>query len=632
MLTKQQTIAGFTKHLSYTYNRDGSVASVAYPSGRTVTYAYNNAQQPVSAIDSANAINFVTSATYAAHGMLASAVNGQATGWNAITRTFSYNNRLQTTRIQAVSPVPQTLVDLAYTYQSAWNDGNVLQVNNNRDSSRSVQYSFDQLNRVISASTYLSNLWGDSFVYDNWNNLLQKVVTKGTAEGFSVAVNNKNQMVGYAYDLAGNLTQDGLDSLTFDAENRVITANTVSYAYDGNNIRVSKSNGTLYWADDNAQTLSTSDLSGNVNRDYIYFNSRLVASVANGGANYYLADRLGSTAVVASGDGRSIVWEADYYPFGGLRIITNAFDNHYTFTGYEYDNDTSNYYAVARYQSPRSGRFYSVDRAAADLANPQSWNPYAYALNSPTNLVDPLGMFLFVASGGPGDSGSCNYTVCVTAWAPFPTDPYGGSNTGCSVSVNGICMDNPFGYGPQGTAGGNAGRNGAVKNQTVNNKKPCSEQSTVGQRVTTGVQGALNVGLGELKTLGFGTLGVAGVAGAPETGGVSLFATAAAGYGIVSSQGQVTSGLGQLYTAFSGDVSAGKGIQQVGDIMAGPMVGVSTLVITGSATTAQKFANYESLFTAGTGLVNSKTVSEAIQGTVDFGLSVFGLASDEGCQ
>jgi hypothetical protein len=111
----------------------------------------------------------------------------------------------------------------------------------------------------------------------------------------------------------------------------------------------------------------------------------------------------------------------------------------------------------------------------------------------------------------------------------------------------------------------------------------------------------------------------------------NLLATAAAGYGIVTSQGQVASGMGQLVTAFSGNLPAGQGMQQVGDIMAGPIVGVPTLVATQNPATAQRAANYESFFTAGSGLVNSKNFTEALQGAVDFGLSAIGLAGEEGC-
>ncbi len=55
---EQRTTNGVPKTTGYTYNLDGSLATLTYPSGRTITYAYNAAEQPTSAIDTANSINY----------------------------------------------------------------------------------------------------------------------------------------------------------------------------------------------------------------------------------------------------------------------------------------------------------------------------------------------------------------------------------------------------------------------------------------------------------------------------------------------------------------------------------------------------------------------------------------------
>jgi uncharacterized protein RhaS with RHS repeats len=39
------------------------------------------------------------------------------------------------------------------------------------------------------------------------------------------------------------------------------------------------------------------------------------------------------------------------------------------------------------------GRWLTPDPLGGDLTNPQSLNRYAYALNNPTTLIDPLGLF-----------------------------------------------------------------------------------------------------------------------------------------------------------------------------------------------------------------------------------------------
>ncbi len=48
----------------------------------------------------------------------------------------------------------------------------------------------------------------------------------------------------YAYDVNGNMTNDRLNSLAYDAENRLLTSSGSSYSYDGNSLRVQKVSGT----------------------------------------------------------------------------------------------------------------------------------------------------------------------------------------------------------------------------------------------------------------------------------------------------------------------------------------------------------------------------------------------------
>ncbi|HEV2992213.1 MAG TPA: RHS repeat-associated core domain-containing protein [Candidatus Angelobacter sp.] len=410
VLVRQQKIGMITKSISYTYNLNGSINTITYPSGRVYSYTYNNALRPVSVIDTPHNIKFASSAHFAAAGMLTSVIHGAVTGWNAITLTNSFNNRLEPTQFLATSPVPSTLLNISFGYDqgSGKNNGNVVQIANGRDSTRSVNYTYDQLNRLSSAQTYQSTLWGNSYVYDAWGNLLQKSVTQGTAESMTLTVNNKNQVTSpaFTYDASGNNTWDTANALNFDAESRMNPASGTSYTYDGDGRRVQKSDGTVYWVDDQLQPLSVGTASGSITRDYVFFAGKRIAmvSISSGNPYYYLSDQIGSTAVVASGDGKSIQWEADFFPFGSQRaVITNLLDNHYQFTGYEYDFETAYNYAVERFEAGRWGRFLSPDILGGSVLNPQSLNRYAYVLNNPCTLIDPYGLTpqcTFTVSGG----------------------------------------------------------------------------------------------------------------------------------------------------------------------------------------------------------------------------------------
>ena len=84
---------------SYTYNLDGSVKTLTYPSGRVVTYTPNSASRLISAVDG-NGTNYVTSANYNPDGSLKGLVNGSIP---ALTSSFQYTPRLQLCRITTIT-------------------------------------------------------------------------------------------------------------------------------------------------------------------------------------------------------------------------------------------------------------------------------------------------------------------------------------------------------------------------------------------------------------------------------------------------------------------------------------------------------------------------------------------------
>ena len=454
VVNRQQTIAGVTKSIGHTYNLDGSVATITYPSGRVYTYGYNNAGQTTSLVDSVHSINFFTGGTYAPPGILTGGVYGAVTGWNAITLANTFNNRLEPTQLKATSPVPLTLLNLSYSYDqgSGKNNGSIVQITNGRDSTRTVSYTYDQVNRLSSAQTAAT--WGNSYVYDAWGNLLQKNVIRGTAESMSLTVNNKNQVTtpAFTYDAAGNVTWDTVNAVKYDAEALMTPVSGATYTYDGDGRRVQKSDGTLYWVDDSFQPLSVGTTSG-ITQDYIFLNGKRIAFVplSSGNPYYYLSDHLGSDTVVASGDGKTIQWEADYFPFGAQRaVLTNLTNNPYQFTGYEYDSGTGYNYAVARFEAGRWGRFLSPDPylGSGGINNPQSLNRYSYVLNNPVINIDQFGLDCSAAinAGQP----------CVVS-APLPSggssgglDPTGGSGDGGSSRHHDPLQDG-------GDAGGHGG-------------------------------------------------------------------------------------------------------------------------------------------------------------------------------
>src|SRR5579884_528996 len=428
LATETRTLTGannaaISKTLSYEYNLDGSLKVLHYPSGAAVTYTPDSAGRTVSAVDSANGINYVTGGTYGPDGSLTGFISGNSGGFAGITSTLSYNKRLQPVNMSASAP-SQTVYSIGYDFHAGNGDnGNVFGIYNYRDRDRDQTFAYDALNRLVSAQNAgtdcsaatvnsKTKYWGNSYAYDAWGNLLQKSITKCGAENLSVTADAHNWIhasgVDYQYDAAGNMTFDATTNLhyAFDQENRITGANGYTYTYDGDGNRVIKSNGntassgTLYWYMTPGIVAET-DLAGTLKSEYVFFDGERVARHDGvngaGGVFYYFSDHLKTASVVTDSAG-IIKAESDYYPWGGELQFVNNDSNHYKFTGKERDSETNLDYFGARHYSNGLGRFVTSDWSAvpvpvpyADPSDPQSLNQYTYVRNIPTSKTDPDG-------------------------------------------------------------------------------------------------------------------------------------------------------------------------------------------------------------------------------------------------
>ncbi len=126
-----------------------------------------------------------------------------------------------------------------------------------------------------------------------------------------------------------------------------------------------------------------------------------LSAVAAKQVYFYHTDPAGTPLAMSDSNG-SVVWRADYKPFGEENTVASNVDNNKEFVGKEKDDESGLYYFGARYMNPKTGRFTAVDPVGAVdertsrtneklLLNPQSLNPYAYSLNNPYRFVDPDG-------------------------------------------------------------------------------------------------------------------------------------------------------------------------------------------------------------------------------------------------
>jgi len=239
--------------------------------------------------------------------------------------------------MSAVSP-NATVFSINYDFHvgngtSGSDNGNVWGITNNKDATRSQTFTYDALNRLASAQNAgtdctqstvngKTKFWGNNYSYDAWGNLLGKSVTKCSAENLTLAAWTNNQLFGYGYYAAGNMTHDlsnGGVNYTYDQENRITGAAGFTYTYDDGGNRVEKSNGstgTLYWYM-TPGIVGESALAGNLKTEYVFFAGERVArkDFPSNAVSYYFSDHLKTASVVTDATG-TILDESDYYPWG----------------------------------------------------------------------------------------------------------------------------------------------------------------------------------------------------------------------------------------------------------------------------------------------------------------------------
>jgi RHS repeat-associated protein len=416
-VTDQRTTNGITKTTSYYktpgvlgYNFDGSIALITYPSGRTVTYTPSPAARMLSAVDTANSINYATSALYTAGGALRSLTNGTA-------HVYDYfNSRLQpcrfavntsgTTPTSCADTNKGNILDLTYNFGLGADNGNVLGITNNITAGRSLTAAYDMLNRIESAYT---STWSEQYGMDLWGNLtaISAMPGKPAGENLSQSATTQNRFTGMNYDVAGNLLNDGSTAYAFDAESRIRTAGTATYLYDGDGKRVEKSTSSgvykIYWYGMNGDPLDETDGTGSLTNtsfnEYVFFNGKRIARRdGSGNVFYYFTDHLGTSREIVQAGQTSPCYDADFYPFGReSTVYTNTCPQNYKFTGKERDETGLDDFG-ARYYTSQYARFMTPDWAAkatavpyADFGTPQSLNLYGYVKNNPLSYADPDG-------------------------------------------------------------------------------------------------------------------------------------------------------------------------------------------------------------------------------------------------
>lgn len=313
----------------------------------------------------------------------------------------------------------------------------------NSGDNQTCKYAHDDLVRLASAGC--GSIWSQTFTYDPFSN----IVASGSSSFQATYSSTTNRMtqIGSStptYDLNGNVTNDFLNTYSWDSNARPTVIDGIAVTYDAlGRIAEEDKSGTytqfVYsptgqeFALMNGQTLS---------KAYIPLPAGEVAAYNSSGLNnYHHMDWLGNFRL-SSSTTRTVLYDAAYAPFGVTYAQTGT--GTAAFTGMTSDTAATVYDFPAR-EYGYQGRWPSPDpagMAAVDPTNPQSWNRYAYVFNNPLAYIDPSGMRECAPnnSGGQSNSPSCFHGASDTSMSgDFPV-------TGVNGIVGGLTNWAEFGY------------------------------------------------------------------------------------------------------------------------------------------------------------------------------------------
>ncbi|MDU9051105.1 MAG: RHS repeat-associated core domain-containing protein [Candidatus Electrothrix sp. Rat3] len=449
LVKETRTTAGQVFVTEYGYTGNGEVAYMIYPSGRKIIWNRNDSGQ----LDSVQSLYQGKTGLLAENisSKPFGPVTGLKMG-NDLTLSRSFDSLYRLSGITAgglyertytywSDGLVQDIVDPIGT-DHAYSYDDLGQLDTASLPAGAFDFDHDGTGNRLSRTVDSSDVTGYSYVTGT-NRLNQSTGAVAAAYGYDASGN-----------IATDSTETTVYDLTDDQRLALVTKGGVTagaYQYDGRGLRTVKTvngEGTLFVSCKSGKLIAEADSDGNITKEYVYLEgdifahfqyevpvAPLEATVAVSepstkeapepvladnppavaatstpsdtaflqpiyfllllqnksaeGAYYYVTDHLGAPQIITDDSG-SVVWEAEYLPFGDVNISVADIENNLRFPGQYYDAETGLHYNWNRYYDPETGRYIAADPIGLD----GGLNLYSYVDQNPINFIDPKGLCL----------------------------------------------------------------------------------------------------------------------------------------------------------------------------------------------------------------------------------------------
>lgn len=381
-----------------TFAKDNLISRYKINGSKTVDYYYDDLNRLVEKNLRLNNIPILTNYSYVAsnRGSVYTTTQLASESLDNIKYSYYYDKVGNITRIRTSDTLDDTTINENYrTYE--YDNKNQLTKEVNASNGVTTNFTYDSLGNITkkvqsgAVSKTINYRYGNDGK-TSWNNLLTGVDLDGNGSYSSAET--------ISYDNIGNPTTYLGASLTWFGRQLKSYGSTVSYTYDADGLRSTKTvNGTK----------ST----------YQYVGDQLRYEERGTQKFYYFYDASGNLSAIryynVSGVYKDFFALTNaqgdiiaFYNDAGNRVVTYEYDawgnvvksidttginfaelNPIRYRGYYYDSETGLYYLQSRYYNPKVGRFLNADGQLNDdvLGN----NTFAYCSNNPITRSDDSG-------------------------------------------------------------------------------------------------------------------------------------------------------------------------------------------------------------------------------------------------